>query len=80
MKIDRFYVVTKPTENSELGDVVFAASVANLELQFRGGLKADDIHAVYTMPEEAEAEGSRILAASKKYFAELAKVGGKGVL
>ena len=67
MKIEKFWVVTKPGLVSELGDICFKTDAKGLTLQFRGGLKEDDIHALYTGRDEAEQEAKRILAAFKKY-------------
>ena len=71
MKIDKFWVVTKPCPVSELGDICFETDAKGLALQFRGGLEEDEIHALYTSRNEAEKEAKRILAAFKKYHSEL---------
>jgi len=76
MKIEKFWVVTKPGPESELGDICFETDVKGLALQFRGGLKEDDIHAFYTAHDEAEKEAKRIMAAFKKYDATLKEVSG----
>lgn len=73
MKIEKLWVVTKPGRESELADVCFETDAKGLALQFRGGLQPEDIHAIYTIREEAEKEANRILAAFKKYDAELKK-------
>ena len=67
MKIARFWVVTKPGPESVLADICFEADAKGLALQFRGGLKEADIHALYTGRGEAEKEAKRILAAFRKY-------------
>lgn len=72
MKIDRLFVVTRPTESSTKADVCFSTDVKDLALQFAGGLKPEEIHGVYSTPEEADREGNRILAAAQKYYAALA--------
>lgn len=71
MKIEKFWVVTKPGPVSELGDICFETDAKGLALQFRGGLKEDDIHAMFTDHKEAENEAKRIMVAFKKYDAEL---------
>lgn len=71
MRIEKLWVVTKPGPVSELGDICFETDAKGLALQFRGGLKEEDIHALYTIHEEAEKEAKRILAAFKKYDAAL---------
>ena len=67
MKIEKFWVVTKPGLVSELADVCFETDAKGLALQFRGGLEPDEIHAIYTVHDEADKEAKRILAAFKKY-------------
>jgi len=71
MKLDKFWVVTRPQPLSELGDVCFEIDAKGLALQYKGGLDPEDIHAVYTGRDEAEKEAGRILAAFKKYDAAL---------
>lgn len=62
MKITRFWVVTKPEPGSGLADICFESDAKGLALQFRGGLKEDNIHALYTGREEAEKEAKHILS------------------
>ena len=71
MSIEKFWVVTKPGPVSEIGDICFETDAKGLALQFRGGLKEEEIHAIYTDHDEAENEAERILGAFKKYDAEL---------
>ena len=71
MKIEKFWVVTKPGLVSELADVCFETDAKGLALQFRGGLEPEEIHAIYTDHSEAEKEAKRILDAFKKYDAEV---------
>ncbi len=71
MKIEKFWVVTKPGLVSELADVCFETDAKGLALQFRGGLEPEEIQAIYTDHEEAEKEAKRILAAFKRYDAEV---------
>ncbi len=71
MKIEKMWVVVRPSPASELGDVCFETDAKGLALQFKGGLDPEDIHAVYTGREEAEKEAGRVLTAFKKYDAVL---------
>ena len=71
MRIEKFWVVTKPGLVSELGDICFETDAKGLALQFRGGLEPEEIHAIYTDHDSAEKEAKRILAAFKKYDAEV---------
>ena len=58
---DKFWVVTDPRPESELGDVCFESSIRNMALQFKGGLSLDDNPTVYTDRAEAEREARRRL-------------------
>lgn len=71
MKIEKFWVVTRPQSSSEISDVCFQTDIKGLALQFNGGLDPEEIHAVYTAMNEAQREADRILAAFKKYDAAL---------
>lgn len=71
MKIERFWLVTVPQAESVLEDLLFETDAKGLALQFRGGLKEEDIHALYTDKAGAEQEAKRILAAFKRYASEL---------
>ena len=46
-EIGKFWVVTKPTSDSTLGDFLFQADVFDLALQLRGGLKGNEIVGIY---------------------------------
>ena len=52
-KITKFWVVTKPTKNSELEDILFKSDISQMELQFRGGLTAKEIIGLYMDKDEA---------------------------
>ncbi len=54
-KIDKIWVVTKPTEHSELVDIFFDTDFEGFIRQARGGLREEDLYGVYD--DEAEAEG-----------------------
>lgn len=47
------WVVTKPRPRSVLVDICFETDLQGLENQFKGGLAAADIHAIYTDRHEA---------------------------
>ena len=44
---ERFWVVTRPTEASEMGDICFSCTVESLMQQARGGLRQADIVGIY---------------------------------
>jgi hypothetical protein len=50
---ERFWVVTKPSEVSELADICFSATVESLMCQARGGLRQADIVGIYDKEEKA---------------------------
>lgn len=63
MRLDRIWIVTKPTPESEIVDILFSSTMDELELQFRGGLEAKNIVAIYTEEPEARriAEGQLLV-------------------
>ena len=58
MRADEFFVVYKPTRDSEKVDVFNGkpTTLQSLYNQFKGGLKPDMIHGVYTDKQEAQDE------------------------
>lgn len=61
---DRFWVVTDPTPESRMEDIVFQASLRQLELQFKGGLTMDRNPTLFTEKNEADIEAyGRLVAA-----------------
>lgn len=68
-KIDKFWVVTKPTNISTLADILFESHLSGqggMEYQFLGGLKGEDIVGVFSKYEEAKAVADTLLADIKK--------------
>jgi hypothetical protein len=65
MKIDleKLYVVYTPTKHSEKADVFDGRpdSLAGLFRQVLGGLKIEQVHAIYTTPAEAEKEANLLM-------------------
>ena len=61
----KFWVVTKPTKESELGDICFEADIGRLMLQFRGGLDVDEIVGVYGNESAAKKDAEKLLVARK---------------
>ena len=61
---DKFWVVVDATPESTLGDVLFQASLHDLERQFKGGLTMDEHPTLFTDEREAEAEArARLIVA-----------------
>ena len=73
MKIVKFWIVTVPRPESGLEDILFETDIKGLALQFRGGLREEEIHAVFTEKPEASKEAGKILDAYRAYQA---KIGG----
>ena len=73
MKIGKFWIVTSPRPESVLDDILFETDIKGLALQFRGGLREEDIHAVFTEKPEASKEAGKVLDAYRTYQA---KIGG----
>ncbi len=53
---EKFWVVVDPKEHSTLEDIVFQASLKDLELQFKGGLTIEENPTLFTEQREAEIE------------------------
>lgn len=53
---EKFWVVVDPNEHSTLEDIVFEASLKDLDLQFKGGLKIEENPTLFTERQEAEIE------------------------
>ena len=62
---DKFWVVVDPKPNSTLDDLVFEASLRDLELQFRGGLQIDENPTLFTDRQEARLEAYGRLTAMR---------------
>lgn len=54
MEIKEFWVVTKPTVVSQLLDICWKSTPWSINLQFFGGLKANDIIGFWTEEKEAK--------------------------
>lgn len=53
-KVQKFWVVTKPTKRSTLVDILFSADMKRMELQLKGGLSGSEIIGTFKMKNEAE--------------------------
>jgi len=77
----KFWVVTDPRkqghENPEIDDIAFEANMERMELQFRGGLNADDIYGLYTSESQAKRAAEKLLgliSASQKTAWEITRI------
>ena len=62
---DKFWVVVDPKPRSTLEDLVFEASLRDLELQFKGGLQIDENPTLFTDRQEARLEAYGRLTAMR---------------
>ena len=62
---DKFWVVVDPKEHSRQEDIVFQASLRDLELQLRGGLTIEENPTLFTDEQEAELEAYGRLTAMR---------------
>jgi hypothetical protein len=62
-EIGKFWVVTAPTENSVLEDILFEANVGYMMNQCRGGLDPGDVLGIFKKENKSKAEAmaNRIL-------------------
>ena len=59
----KFWVVVDPTSDSTTEDIIFQASLKDLDLQFKGGLKIEENPTLFTEQCDAELEAhGRLLA------------------
>lgn len=61
-KIEDFWVVTYPTPQSELVDILFQSNPDHLENQFRGGLTKEEIEGFYSDQAEAQAVAQLLMS------------------
>jgi len=60
-EIGHFWVVTQPTKNSEFEDIFFRSSIPNLLLNFKGGLKIDEIVLITKSETKARTKANELL-------------------
>ena len=65
-KINKIWIVEKPTKHSEMADVVWSTDLKGLRLQFLGGLKAGNIIGAYTTKSEAMSVAKKIFKPKKR--------------
>ena len=62
---DKLWILTDPTHESEVGDILFEASLRKLDLQFKGGLSMDRNPTIFTDENEARIEAFGRLTAMR---------------
>jgi len=60
-EVKTFWVVTYPTGDSELIDVVFKATVLDMMVQRGGGLRLEEIAAIFKTKTKAQNLGKKLL-------------------
>jgi hypothetical protein len=65
MKITRLWIVTTATKNSTVDDICFQADIYDLEKQFKGGLKAEDVVGMYLDQSPAEEKAKFLIHREK---------------
>jgi hypothetical protein len=58
---ERFWVVTRPTPNSELGDIRFECTFETFALQVRGGLDVGQIVGIYADHDVATTTATKLI-------------------
>ena len=58
---ERFWIVTNPTQDSELDDCCFDCSFKKFALQIRGGLEIEEIVGIFADEEDAKATASKLI-------------------
>lgn len=61
-EIGKFFIVEKPTKNSEMEDIVYETSLPEFALQVKGGLDVKNILGVYKQKLDAKRAGSEALS------------------
>ena len=64
-EIGKFWVVTKPTKESILLDILFESDILGMGMQFKGGLKKDEIIGFYKKGSSAKAVATKLLKNNK---------------
>jgi hypothetical protein len=59
--IGKFFIVTKPFQNSTIDDIVFETDVFYFANQIRGGLKFEDVTGIYKQKSDARRAGTESL-------------------
>lgn len=67
MRLDEFWVVTNPTDVSELGDICFKTDADGFILQVKGGLDRERNPVIFTTAKSAKAYAMALLKARETY-------------
>ena len=70
-EIGKFFIVEKPYKNSGIDDIVYESTLPEFALQFKGGLKIEDILGVYKQKSDARRAGTEALMGYEKQLKEM---------
>ena len=65
-EIGKFWVIMKPTPESEMSDILFDTTLFGFVIQVQGGLKQDEIHGIYRDSAKARSTAERLLSQRRK--------------
>ena len=70
-EIGKFFIVEKPTQKSEMEDVVYEITLPEFALQIKGGLEIKNILGVYKQKSDARRAGTEALKAFQDTLKEM---------
>ena len=70
-EIGKFFIVEKPTKDSEMEDVVYELTLPEFALQIKGGLEAKNILGVYKQKSDANRAGTEAMKAYQDTLKEM---------
>ena len=70
-EIGKFFIVEKPTKDSEMVDVVYELSLPEFALQIKGGLDVKNILGVYKQKSDANRAGTEAMKAFQDSLEEM---------
>jgi len=70
-EIGKFFIVEKPTKDSEMEDVVYELDLPSFALQIKGGLDVKNILGIYKQKLDAKRAGSEALNAYQDSLKEM---------
>ena len=70
-EIGKFFIVEKPTKDSEMEDVVYELSLPEFALQIKGGLDVKNILGVYKQKSDARRAGTEAMKAFQDSLKEM---------
>ena len=70
-EVGKFFIVEKPTKDSEIEDVVYELSLPEFALQVKGGLDIKNILGVYKQKSDARRAGTEAMKAFQDSLKEM---------